>query len=161
MDQPTQTPLAPPRIVKLDALLLFGLAQRCARAGDAAIPSQWNAFVPHLGHIEGQIGSVTYGAIYNAEDDGAYDYMCAVEVRAFPTNPPEFTRLRIPPQTYAVFEHRDHISAIASTWKAIWEHALADSGHQAQDAPAFERYDERFNGQTGQGGCEIWIPVKE
>ena len=59
-----------------------------------------------------------------------------------------------------MFEHRDHVSAIANTWKAIWEHGLADSGFQALDAPAFERYDERFDGRTDLGGFEIWIPVK-
>ena len=60
----------------------------------------------------------------------------------------------------AVFEHRDHISAIAGTWKAIWEHRPADSGLQALDGPALERYDEKFDGRTGLGGLEIWIPVK-
>jgi AraC family transcriptional regulator len=28
------------------------------------------------------------------------------------------------------------------------------------DAPAFERYDERFDSRTGMGGFEIWIPLK-
>jgi AraC family transcriptional regulator len=68
--------------------------------------------------------------------------------------------LRIPPQTYAVFEHRDHISAIATTWKAIWNQALPDSAYKAADGPAFERYPEQFDGRTGLGGLEIWIPVK-
>ena len=29
------------------------------------------------------------------------------------------------------------------------------------DAPNFERYDEKFDPSTGDGGLEIWIPVKE
>ncbi len=81
-------------------------------------------------------------------------------VNEFPAHPQEFRRLRIPAQSYAVFEHRDHISAIAGTWKAIWEHRPADSGLQALDGPALERYDEKFDGRTGLGGLEIWIPVK-
>jgi AraC family transcriptional regulator len=160
MDQETKTPLAPPRIVKADAMLIFGLARRCAAAGDPGIPSQWNQFLPHLGHIEGQIGNVAYGVIYNADDSARFDYLCGVAVREFPNGPAEFTRLRIPPQTYAVFEHREHIAAIASTWTAIWEHGLADAGLRAADGPAFERYDERFDGRTGLGGLEIWVPVK-
>jgi AraC family transcriptional regulator len=43
-----------------------------------------------------------------------------VEVSEFPSHPAKFARLRIPPQTYAVFEHREPISAIGGTWKAIW-----------------------------------------
>ena len=74
----------------------------------------------------------------------------AVRVHAF-TNPP---------QTYAVFEQRDHISAIAEAWKAIWEHGLADAGFQAADGPALERYGEEFDGRTGLGGYELWVPIK-
>jgi AraC family transcriptional regulator len=160
MHPSAETPLAPPRVVKGGALLIFGLAERCPTAGNAGIPAQWNRFLPHLGHIHGQIGNVAYGVIYNSDDSGGYDYMCGVAVNEFPAHPSEFTRLRIPAQTYAVFEHRDHISAIAGTWKAIWEHRLADAGFQALDAPALERYDERFDGRTGFGGLEVWIPVK-
>jgi predicted transcriptional regulator YdeE len=160
MEQQTSTLLASPRLIKAEALLIFGLAQHCPRVGDPGIPSQWSRFLPHLGHIDGQIGNVAYGVIYNSDDSGNYDYLCGVAVREFPANPQEFTQLRIPAQSYAVFQHRDHISAIANTWKAIWEHGLADAGYKALDAPAFERYDEKFDGRTGLGGLEIWIPVR-
>jgi len=166
MNQAATTSLASPRLdtslrlIRGDAMLIFGLAQRCPRVGDAAIPSQWNSFVPHLGHIDRQIGSVAYGVIYNSDDSGNYDYICGVAVDQFPSRPPEFTRLRIPPQHYAVFEHRDHVAAIAGTWKAIWEQGLAASACKAVDGPAFERYDERFDPRTGLGGLEIWVPVQ-
>ena len=161
MDQSTTIPLLSPRLVKGDSMLIFGLGQRCPRVGNPAIPSQWNSFLAHLGHIDGQIGNVAYGVIYNSDDSGSYDYICGVAVCEFPVHPPEFTRLRIPPQSYAVFEHRDHVSAIASTWKAIWERGLADNGFEVLDGPAFERYDQQFDGRTGLGGLEIWVPVKD
>ena len=75
------------------------------------------------------------------------------------THPPEFRRLEIPPRTYAVFEHKGRISAISATWQAIWEHAPT-AGFQTADSPPFERYDENFDGRTGLGGLEIWIPVR-
>lgn len=159
MDKTTTTPLASPRIVKGDALLIFGLGQHYIRS-NAGIPSQWNRFLLYLGHIAGQIGNVAYGVICNCDEAGACDYICGVAVNEFPSQPPEFTRLRIPPQSYAVFEHRDHISAIAGTWKAIWEHGLADAGCQVADGPAFERYGEQFDGRTGLGGLEIWVPIR-
>jgi AraC family transcriptional regulator len=160
MNQQTNTRLASPRLVKGDAMLIFGLGQRCPCVGNPAIPSQWNSFLPHFGQIDGQIGNVAYGVIYNSDDSGSYDYICGVAVHEFPAHPPEFTRLRIPPQSYVVFEHHDHVSAVGSTWKTIWEHGLAASGFQALDGPAFERYGEQFDGRTGLGGLEIWIPVK-
>jgi AraC family transcriptional regulator len=161
MEHPATASSVKPRLVECDALLIFGLSRRCPSVGDPAIPSQWNSFLPYLGQIDGQIGSVAYGVIYNSDDSGNYEYICGVAVREFPAHPQEFTRLRIPPQRYAVFEHRDHVSAIANTWKAIWEHGLADAGVQALDGPGFERYDEHFDGRTGLGGLEIWVPVKK
>jgi AraC family transcriptional regulator len=160
MNHPVDTELSTPRLLKSEALLIFGLGARCPAVGNPAIPSQWNSFLPHLGHIDGQIGNVAYGVIYNSDDSGNYDYICGVAVREFPPHPPEFTRLRIPPQCCAVFEHRGHVSEIANTWKAIWEQGLSGAGLQASDGPAFERYDERFDGRTGLGGFEIWVPVK-
>ena len=158
MHQAPDAPLAAPRIVERDPLLIFGLGERCR--SNTGIPAQWGRFVPHLGHIPGQVGRVTYGVICNSDEAGTHEYICGVEVSEFPAHPPEFSRLRISRQTYAVFEHREHISSIGNTWKTIWNQALPDSGYQAADAPAFERYSEQFDGRTGLGGLEIWIPVK-
>ena len=160
MNQTTNTPVASPQKVKGKALNIFGLSQIMDNQSTAAIPSQWNRFVPHLGHIPNQIGSVAYGVIYHSGDSAKHEYMCGVEVSSFPAGPPEFSRLRIPAQTYAVFKHQGHISAISDTWKSIWEHALAASGYQASDGPAFERYGEDFDGRTGMGTVELWVPVK-
>jgi len=160
MTEHTVTTFAAPRIVRADAMLIFGLGQRYHQS-NAGIPSQWDRFVPHLGHIPGQVSNVAYGVICNTDDTGSIDYICGVEVREFPTHPADFARLRIPPQTYAVFEHTDHVSAVSTTWHAIWNHALSTAGHQATDGPAFERYDERFDPRTGLGGLDIWVPIKE
>lgn len=159
MDKTVTTSLASPRVVKGDTLLIFGLSQHYS-GSNAGMPSQWNRFLPYFGQIEGQVGNVAYGVIYNCDESNNCDYLCGVEVKEAPSHPSEFTSVRIPPQNYAVFEHRDHISAITSTWKAIWEHGLADAGYEAADGPALERYDERFDGRTGLGGLEIWIPIK-
>lgn len=158
MHLPSSTPLAAPRIVASDALLIFGLSMHCERAGDPGIPPLWSRFGPYIGNIDGQIGHTAYGVIYNSEEAGKFDYLCGVAVSAFPSHPVEFTRRRIPAQTYAVFEHRDHISAIRATFKAIWEQGL--SGFEAIDAPWLEVYGEHFDARTGLGGVEIWVPVK-
>jgi len=159
MDDTTTTVIAPPRVVKSDALLIFGLGERYVRS-NAGIPSQWNRFMPYLGTIPNQVGHVTYGVIRNTGEDGVIDYICGVQVREFPDQPAEFTRVRIPPQTYAVFEHRDHVSSLQSTWQAIYNDGLPRAGREATDGPAFERYDERFDPRTGLGGFEVWIPIK-
>jgi AraC family transcriptional regulator len=59
-----------------------------------------------------------------------------------------------------VFRHRDHVSSIRRTVNTIWNKWLPESGHEIADAPDFERYGEEFDPRTGNGGLEIWIPLK-
>jgi AraC family transcriptional regulator len=153
-------PLAPPRIQQAGALLIFGLNQRYKGGDMSGIPAQWERFVPHLGRIPEQVGHVSYGVVHNSDNAGNTDYLCGVEVSEFPSDPPEFFRLRIPPQTYAIFEHKDHISSIGATWTHIWQHALADAGYATTGGPALERYDENFDGRTGLGGLQLWVPIQ-
>ena len=35
------------------------------------------------------------------------------------------------------------------------------SGERIADAPNFELYAEDFDGRTGLGGVEIWVPIVE
>jgi AraC-like DNA-binding protein len=92
--------------------------------------------------------------------NGNTDYICGVEVSEFSRVPAEMTRLRIPEHKYAVFTHREHISAIRRTWFTIFNKWLPESGYKLAEAPEFERYDSAFDPATGTGGCEIWIPVE-
>lgn len=159
MTDSTSASINPPRIVRGDGLLIFGLSQRYQRS-NAGIPSQWDRFLPHLGHIPHQAGDETYGVICNTDESGSIDYICGVRVSEFPSHPTEFARLRIPPQTYAVFDHHEHISTVSARWQAVWNHALADAGLRASDGPAFERYGKSFDARTGLGGLELWVPIE-
>jgi AraC family transcriptional regulator len=160
MDQTIRNELPPPRIVEHPSLLLAGLTERYSCDSSAGIPAQWQRFLPQFGHVPGQIGRVAYGVNYNGDDDGNFDYLCAVEVRDFSRLPADTDRLRIGAQRYAVFEHAEHISTIRRTHNTIWSTWLPNSGYEAADAPHFERYGEQFDGATGLGGVEIWVPIK-
>lgn len=65
----------------------------------------------------------------------------------------------MPAHRYAVFTHREHVSTIRRTHNTIWNDWLPESGFEAADAPSFERYGEEFDGATGFGGVEIWLPI--
>jgi AraC family transcriptional regulator len=110
--------------------------------------------------VPGQVGGVAYGVCHNTDDAGNFDYIAGVEVFDFASLPKGFARLRLTEQRYAVFTHTEHVSAVRGTFMAIFNDWLPKSGHLAADAPPFERYDERFDGHTGLGGFEVWIPVK-
>jgi hypothetical protein len=103
IDETLRIKLEPPRFVKGRRLLIAGLGERYTCETSAAIPSQWQRFLPHLGQK----------------------------------------------QRYAMFRQRSHISTIRSTWNAIWNNWLPESGYEAVDAPDFECYGPLRTGREG------------
>ncbi|SDS91822.1 AraC family transcriptional regulator [Bradyrhizobium canariense] len=161
MDSTAIDNLRAPRFETSHPLLVAGFSERYTCESGAAIPGQWQRFHQSVGNIPGRIGQVAYGVCCNGDDAGNFDYIAGVEVSDFSDLPREFARVRIPEQKYAVFTHRDHISTIRRTINTIWNHWLPASGLKAADAPSFERYDENFDPLTGNGGLEIWLPVRD
>src|SRR3981081_4123357 len=162
MDSTLPAHLHTPRFEPGKPLLVAGIGERCTHEnGGAGIPNQWQRFNQMVGNIPDRVGQISYGVCCNGDDSGNFDYIPAVEVPDFSDLPREFSRVRIPEQKYAVFTHAEHISTIRRTVNTIWNHWLPMSGMKAADAPNFERYDEKFDPLTGNGGLEIWIPVRE
>jgi AraC family transcriptional regulator len=160
MDQSFLAKLEPPRFETSRPFLIAGLGERYSCETGAAIPMQWQRFGPYIGNIPGETGDVAYGVCVNGDDTGNFDYIAGVEVIDFSDLPKEFSRVRVPAQKYAVFAHREHISTIRRTVNTIWNKWLPASGHEISDAPEFERYGPEFDPRSGNGGVEIWIPVK-
>jgi len=153
--------LPPPRFETSRPLLVAGVGDRYNHENGAGIPSQWQRFHQVIEDIPHRLGKVAYGVCCNGDDAGNFDYIAGVEVSDFSDLPRPFFRVRIPEQRYAVFTQREHISTIRRTVNTIWNQWLPASGLKLADAPNFERYDEKFDPVTGNGGFEIWIPVKE
>jgi AraC family transcriptional regulator len=160
MDETPKTTLRPPRMVDGPVLLIAGLGGHFTFENLGGLPGLWQRFHPHLGNVPGQAGDVAYGVCYNTDEAGHFDYIAGVEVADFASLPPEFARLRVAEQHYAVFTHEDHVSTVRGTFMAIFNDWLPKSGYRSADAPPFERYDARFDPRTGMGGFEIWIPVR-
>ncbi|MDX8470144.1 AraC family transcriptional regulator [Mesorhizobium sp. VK23B] len=160
MDSSLLATLEAPRFEISRPLLIAGLGERYSCESSAGIPMQWQRFGPYFGNIPGQIGDVAYGVCVNGDDAGNFDYVAGVEVSDFSDLPKDFYRVRVPAQKYAVFAHREHISTIRRTVNTIWNKWLPASGHEIADAPEFERYGPEFDPRSGNGGLEIWVPVK-
>jgi AraC family transcriptional regulator len=160
MDQSFLASLPPPRFEAGRPFLIAGLGERYSCESSAAIPMQWQRFGPYIGNIPGETGDVAYGVCVNGDDAGNFDYIAGVEVLDFSDLPKELSRVRVPAQKYAVFTHAEHISTIRRTVNTIWNKWLPASGHEIADGPEFERYGPEFDPRSGNGGLEIWIPVK-
>lgn len=152
--------IEPPRIVDGPAMLIAGLDARYSCDSSKAIPNQWQRFAQHDGSIPGQRGKVAYGVCHAGDEDGNFNYLTGVEVDDAGRVPKDLATLQLKRQRYAVFAHREHISTIRRTVHTIWSQWLPQSGHEAADAPNFERYGAEFDPRSGLGGFEIWIPLK-
>jgi AraC family transcriptional regulator len=162
MDSTLTDKLQPPRFETGKALLVAGISERCTYENEGAgIPNLWQRYHLKVAEIPDRVGKVSYGVCCNGDDSGNFDYIAGVEVSDFSDLPREFGRVRIPAARYAVFSHSEHISTIRRTVNTIWNQWLPASGLKVADAPNFERYDEKFDPSTGNGGLEIWIPVRE
>ncbi|MBR0942367.1 AraC family transcriptional regulator [Bradyrhizobium liaoningense] len=165
MDSTMLDHLVPPRFETAKAFLVAGPAERISCDNGAAIPGLWHRFHQEVADIPARVGQgksqVAYGVCCNGDDSGNFDYIAGVEVADFSDLPRRFGRIRIPEQRYAVFTHAEHVASIRRTVNTIWNQWLPAFGLKAADAPNFERYDEKFDPATGNGGFEIWIPVRE
>ncbi len=161
MNETQLADLAPPRFEDGRPLLIAGVRERYTQETSAAIPSQWQRFHAYLGNIPRQRGKIAYGVCYNTDEDGNMDYMSGVEVASFDDIQPELERVRLPAQRYAVFRHSDHISTIRRSWMTVFGKWFPGSGYEVEDAPVFERYGEDFDPETGLGGFELWVPIRD
>ena len=153
--------LAPPRFEAGKPMLFVGLAERHAFSAPQGIPAQWQEFMARYDEIPDKAQAIPAGVTADMDDDGNFEYVCAVEVSKFSTAPRGLIELRVPAQTYAVFQHREHVSKISATYAAIWNDWLPEHKYAGADGPSIERHNEAFDPRTGLGGVEIWIPVRE
>ena len=160
MDSTLLDTLQSPRFETGKSLLVAGLGDRFSHENGAGIPGLWQRFHQVVAATPNRVGNVAYGVCTNGDDAGNFDYIAGVEVSEFSDLPREFYRVRLAEQKYAVFTHKDHVSTIRRTINTIWNVWLPSSGFRMADAPTFERYDEKFDPQTGSGGFEIWVPIK-
>jgi AraC family transcriptional regulator len=156
--------LARPSFRDIGAMLVAGIRQYHSFTELGGIPAQWQRFNPHIGHIPGEIGGSAYGVCTAAAagDQDGLDYVAGVAVRSLDELPEGLSGLRVPARRYAIFEHEGHVSSIGSTCAAIFSSWLPGSGYTTAEGPLMmiEHYDERFDPQSGQGGVEIWVPLK-
>ncbi len=152
--------LAPPRFVAGAPMLLVGLSERHSVEATERIPAQWQQFMASYSEISHKADPVPLGVSANMDDDGTFEYVCAVQVHEASAIPKGLAQLRVPAQHYAVFQHLEHVSTIRATYYAIWDRWLPGHNHKAADGPSLERHPATFDVQTGLGGIEIWIPLE-
>ena len=152
--------VAEPSIESIGPLRLVGLCRRYACQDTSGIFAQWGEFSRMGGSLPPPRDDNAYGA---CRDPGPeeFDYLCAISVSDDPVPLTEpMQSWQIPQAQYALFRDRGHISGIKPLLSTIFQTWLPQSDWQIAPLPVIECYHEEFNPQTGEGGYEVWIPVR-
>ena len=150
----------PARFETLGSIRISGIRERYTWDSPGAIAGQWARFVPLIRDIPNRVGMDSFGVCTGIDDEGGFDYLTGVRTERVGQDSQDFVTVRIPPAEYAVFVHNDHISTIRDTALAIWSDWLPNSDFQVAGSPDFERYPPSFDGNTGLGGVELWVPIE-
>lgn len=155
--------LAPDRFVKSQTMFFAGLRRYVRFDERAGIPALWQAFAPHIGSAPGEIAGANYGLCLGPAGGDAecgFDYAPSVQVKSLDDLPEDLSGVRIAGREWAVFRHRDHVSTIGVTCAAAGEWLVREGRKPSEGAMLMiERYGPEFDARTGNGGCEVWIPV--
>jgi uncharacterized protein YndB with AHSA1/START domain/predicted transcriptional regulator YdeE len=147
-------PLAPVRIENAKAMRIAGLSARYSMQTMSEIPAQWSRFIPHLPALGAKPEDAVYGIISHGREPG-FDYLCGVEAPEQADLPDMYVSVRLPEQSYAVYEHHGHVRTLCHTMAAIGEQISAGEPLQI-----LERYGADFDPLTGAGRIEIWVPLQ-
>jgi AraC family transcriptional regulator len=155
--------IEPDRIVTSGPMLFAGIRKYFRFADRAGLPALWQAFAPNIGTMPGEILGATFGLCLGPADDDdgcGFDYMPSVQVRSLDDLPEGIVGVRIAGREWAIFRHLEHVSSVGVTCAAAGDW-LAQSGRTPPSGPMqmIERYGPEFSPHTGQGGCEIWLPL--
>lgn len=152
--------LSAPALRTLDDQTFAVLAGRFSFAEMRGIPALWRRFMEFYPGIRDKLDPAPWAVTSAPDEDGAFDYACAVRVPPASELPNGLRRMSVGAHRYAVFTHAGHVSLIRGTYEEIWDSALPASGWTLADRPVLESHRTSFDARTGEGGLEIWVPVE-
>lgn len=151
--------LAPPSLRALEDRSFAVLGGRFSSSALQDIPALWRRFMEFYPRIPDKLDPAPWAVMNAPEEDGMFDYACAVVVAPASALPRGLGRMRVQEHRYAVFTHAGHVSLIGATYEEIWERALAASGWTLANRTVLESHRAGFDPRSGEGGLEIWVPV--
>ena len=124
------------------------------------IPAQWQDYNRPGPRPESLDPAAYYGLSFNvAPDMSRFDYLCGQEVSAAVVLPEGVQRVTAPGGLWARFATKGHISTMQSAIEELYGHWARQPGLSPRAAPSIEYYPPQFDGMSGNGGYELWLPV--
>ena len=147
-----------PSIITREDFRVVGLKYR-GKNENEEIPRLWREFWPRHTEISGRVTPiVSFGVIdHFSESSSEFEYVAGIAVEAESDIPEGMAEVKIPGQTYAVFDCT--LPTLMETIGHIHEEWLPNSDYKRAAGPEFELYDERFDPERNEFGMSVYIPV--
>jgi AraC family transcriptional regulator len=149
-----------PRIEFMPAQVFAGPVQRYDMQTRGEIPAQWDAYNAANLRAPSPSAEDYFALVFNFDAaTGAFDYMCGQVLTPGAALPKGFQSLTVAAGNWARFGTGGHISTMNDAWGEVMGHWMAQPGCTPREGPSMEYYPPAFDGMTGEGGYEIWMPV--
>jgi AraC family transcriptional regulator len=150
--------LLPPKIEVMPDRRIVGLSRRYTMETRRAIPAQWGDYNEAGFEIDGAVPDAWYGVCTSSGPGGDFDYLCGQEAPRGAV-PKGWSAVVLPAGRWARFVEPGHISRMDAVWSEIFGQWMGQEGLAPREGPFVEFYPLSFDGMTGEGGFEIWMPV--
>ena len=151
--------LREPKIQVMPVRRFAGPVRRYDLQSRSAIPAQWVAYNADGYRVPGAVPGDYFGVVFNLSDDmGQFDYLCGQEVPPGVALPGGFGEVSIAGR-YVRFASAGHISTMNAVWAEVYGQWLTRPDYRPRPGPAVEYYPPDFDGMTGAGGFEVWVPI--
>lgn len=125
------------------------------------IPAQWEAYNVTGVRAPALEPQRYYGTIANVSETGeTFDYLCGQQVLAATHLPAGFQRFTLPAGSWARFATKGHISTMSAVWSEVINHWMTQPDYRPRKGASVEYYPPEFDGVTGNGGFEVWLPIE-
>lgn len=161
----------PPRLERFGPVVLAGYLRRHRLPREPQelyrdVAAQWRELAEVAHNIPALPPRQGYGVALRMADGGDhFEYFSGFVIPGRARLSLGFDCLEIPAVRCAVFAHREHVSLLRRTIETAIGCALPLAGLDVADetgAPDFiQRYSDSFDPETGLGGLDILIPVKD
>lgn len=145
-----------PQVVTMPARSIIGPKVHYTPATRDQIPQQWASYNASPECPDPGPGG-SFGVCIEAGEDG-FDYLCGVEAGKAPLAA-GWSEVSIPSGRWARFVTTAHISDMMGLWGEIYRDWIGRPGYEKRRGAQIEFYPQAFDGRTGLGGYEVWIPV--
>lgn len=152
--------LSTPVIVTSAERAFVGLSVPYDMQTRSQIPAQWAAYNREGVTPDGAIPNAWYGVCHSFSPEGeGFEYLCGVEVTGAPSVAVGHTVVRAPAGRWASAASKAHVSDMGRAWSELYEEWLPELRLELRPSVAVEHYPLAFDGRTGEGGWELWVPI--